>query len=115
LSLVEDPLLAIMAAAAPTNEQPLTPPADESSFQAVDNYSKMPDSPMADHCSMDELEAEQSDPELDVQTSHLVTHAKVYAIAEKYVCPRHPSLFPPICLIARPCTRGSFHLRPQML
>ena len=42
---------------------------------------------MANQFLVDEQEDEQSEPELDVQKAHLVTHAKVYAIAEKYVCP----------------------------
>lgn len=83
---VEDPLLATMAAASTT--PPLTPPVDEPTSQSL-NMLKVPDSPMADQFSMDELEEEQSEPELDVQKSHLITHAKVYAIAAKYVCPRH--------------------------
>jgi hypothetical protein len=65
---------------------PLTPPADEPEFQSLDASSKFPDTPMADESAFDELEGEQSAQELDVQNAHLVTHAKVYAIAEKYVC-----------------------------
>jgi len=84
LALVEDPLLATMAAA--NNTMPLTPPADEPSTQILDASSKMPDTPMANQFLVDEQEDEQSEPELDVQKAHLVTHAKVYAIAEKYVC-----------------------------
>lgn len=64
---------------------PLTPPADEATFQNLDAFSKFPDTPMADQFAIHELETEQSEPELDVQSVHLVTHAKVYAIAEKYV------------------------------
>jgi hypothetical protein len=84
LTLIEDPLLATMSAT--NHSMPLTPPADEPTFQNLDASSKMPDTPMADQFAFDELEGEQSEPELDVQTAHLVTHAKVYAIAEKYVC-----------------------------
>jgi hypothetical protein len=84
LTLVEDPLLATMSA---TNiSMPLTPPADEPEFQSLDASSKFPDTPMADESAFDELESEQSAQELDVRSAHLVTHAKVYAIAEKYVC-----------------------------
>jgi hypothetical protein len=85
LALIEDPLLATMSAT--NHSMPLTPPADEPMFQNLDASSKVPDTPMADQFAFDELEGEQSEPELDVQTAHLVTHAKVYAIAEKYVCP----------------------------
>jgi hypothetical protein len=84
-ALMEDPLLATMAAN--NNSMPLTPPPDESSFQNLDAFTKMPDTPMADQFAIDELESEQSEPALDFQSSHLVTHAKVYAIAEKYVSP----------------------------
>jgi hypothetical protein len=83
MALLEDPLLATMSAT--NNSMPLTPPADEPTFQNLDASSKLPDTPMADQFAFDELEGEQSEPELDVQTTHLVTHAKVYAIAEKYV------------------------------
>jgi hypothetical protein len=80
---VEDPLLALVAAA--NNSMPLTPPADEPMFQNMDASTKMPDTPMADHFfEDDDLESQQSETELDVETTHLVTHAKVYAIAEKY-------------------------------
>lgn len=82
LALVEDPLLATMAAA--NTSMPLTPPADEPTFQNLDAWSKMPDTPMADQFMVDQLESEQEEPTVDVQKSHLVTHAKVYAIAEKY-------------------------------
>jgi hypothetical protein len=64
---------------------PLTPPADEPVFQNLEASSKFPDTPMVDQFAIDELESEQSEPELDVRSAHLVTHAKVYAIAEKYV------------------------------
>jgi hypothetical protein len=84
-ALMEDPLLATMAAN--NDSMPLTPPPDESSFQNLDAFTKMPDTPMADQFAIDELESEQSEPALDFQSSHLVTHAKVYAIAEKYVSP----------------------------
>ncbi|KAF2023846.1 hypothetical protein EK21DRAFT_80020 [Setomelanomma holmii] len=81
-ALVEDPLLAIMAAANTT--MPLTPPAEEPAFQNFEtSSSKFPDTPMADQFEIDDLESEP-EPEVNPQKSHLVTHAKVYAIAEKY-------------------------------
>jgi hypothetical protein len=83
LALIEDPLLATMSAA--DFSMPLTPPADEPAFQNLDASSKLPDTPMADQFTIDELDAEQSELELDVPSAHLITHAKVYAIAEKYV------------------------------
>ncbi|OAL01026.1 hypothetical protein IQ06DRAFT_136133 [Phaeosphaeriaceae sp. SRC1lsM3a] len=82
LALIEDPLLATMSAA--NASMPLTPPADEPSFQNLDASSKVPDTPMADQFSTDELEGDEPEPELDAPSAHLVTHAKVYAIAEKY-------------------------------
>jgi hypothetical protein len=84
LAQVEDPLLALVAAA--SNSMPLTPPADDPMFQNLDASTKMPDTPMADQFfEDDDLESEQSETEFDIETTHLVTHAKVYAIAEKYV------------------------------
>lgn len=63
---------------------PLTPPADEPAFPSLDASTKVPDSPMDDHLAIDELELDElSEPQVDVQKPHLVTHAKVYAIAEK--------------------------------
>lgn len=82
LALVEDPLLATLAAA--NNSMPLTPPDDEPAFYNLDASTKMPDTPMDDQFAMNELETEQSEPESNTQKAHLVTHAKVYAIAEKY-------------------------------
>lgn len=84
-SFMEDPLLATMGGTSPPTALPLTPPADETTFSTVDSSSKLPDTPMVDQFSTDELEDELSEPEPDIQASHLVTHAKVYAIAEKYV------------------------------
>ena len=82
LAQVEDPLLALVAAA--NNSMPLTPPADEPIFQNLDASTKMPDTPMADQFfEDDDSESEQSEAEFDIETTHLVTHAKVYAIAEK--------------------------------
>jgi hypothetical protein len=104
---VEDPLLALVAAA--NNSMPLTPPADEPMFQNMDASTKMPDTPMADHFfEDDDLESQQSETELDVETTHLVTHAKVYAIAEKYVLPFVTVYFSAFCLNARRGLRGAF-------
>jgi hypothetical protein len=85
LNLEEDPLLALLAAT--NSSMPLTPPPDEPTFQNFDASTKMPDTPMADQFEDDDLESEQSEPELDTERTQLVTHAKVYAIAEKYVPP----------------------------
>lgn len=73
---------------------PLTPPAEESMFQPLDASLKLPDTPMAEQFAEDYVESVTLEPEVDVESAHLVTHAKVYAIAEKYV--------PPF-VIFRPC------------
>mgnify|MGYP003624094699 CR=1 FL=1 len=84
LALVEDPLLATMAAA--NSSMPLTPPADEPAYQNFESsYKFHSDTPMADQDAIDDLECEQPEPVANPQKAHLVTHAKVYAIAEKYV------------------------------
>ncbi|KAH7091556.1 hypothetical protein FB567DRAFT_277056 [Paraphoma chrysanthemicola] len=83
LALVEDPLLATMAAA--NTSMPLTPPADEATYQNFESsYKIRTDMPMVDQDEIDHIECEQSEPEASSQKAHLVTHAKVYAIAEKY-------------------------------
>jgi hypothetical protein len=105
LAYLEDPLLATMSAT--TNSMPLTPPADEPAIQSLDATSKLPDTPIADQFAFDELEGEQSEPELDVQNAHLVTHAKVYAIAEKYVYPFVIVCSSPFCR-PRSAARPSF-------
>jgi hypothetical protein len=80
LDPTEDPLLALVAAA-----MPLTPPPSEPTFPNVDAFAKMPATPMADQFLQDDdLESVHSEPESDIESSHLITHAKVYAIAEKY-------------------------------
>lgn len=66
---------------------PMTPPADEPSAQIFDVSNKLPDTPIADQHTEDYFESVQSEPEVDNEQAHLVTHAKVYAIAEKYVLP----------------------------
>ncbi|KAL1602227.1 hypothetical protein SLS59_004914 [Nothophoma quercina] len=63
---------------------PLTPPAEETLFQPLDASLKLPDTPIADQFTDDYIECVTMEPEVDVQSAHLVTHTKVYAIAEKY-------------------------------
>ncbi|EMD95154.1 hypothetical protein COCC4DRAFT_149313 [Bipolaris maydis ATCC 48331] len=76
----EDPLLALVAAAAP-----LTPPPNEPTFQNVDASAKLAATPMVDQLlEDDDLESVEFEPESEIQSAHLVAHAKVYAIAEKY-------------------------------
>jgi hypothetical protein len=89
--------MALVAAA--NNTMPLTPPPDQPMFQNLDAFIKMPDTPMADQFEDDDLESVLSDEELDVEMAHLVTHAKVYAIAEKYVPPVRHCLFSSFCMI----------------
>ncbi|CAO2654038.1 Nn.00g107710.m01.CDS01 [Neocucurbitaria sp. VM-36] len=82
LPAVEDPLLAQALAA--NMSMPMTPPADEPTAQIFDVSAKMADMPMVDQSVEDDLESVQSEPEVGNEKAHLVTHAKVYAIAEKY-------------------------------
>ena len=79
---MEDPLLAIAAANAATN--PLTPPDDGiNQFEMFDS-SKLPDTPIEDlYVEEDPFENAFADQVPDSTQPHLVTHAKVYAIAEK--------------------------------
>lgn len=87
LAMIEDPLLATMGSTFSTSD-PLTPPVDSpqpdsDSFDPESN--KRPDSPMADQCTEDPFNSISMEPQVDAeQKSHLITHAKVYAIAEKY-------------------------------
>jgi len=82
LAAVEDPLLA--TAMANTATPPLTPieaPADP--FEGLD--AKLPDTPMQDQLDEeDPFEATFAEQAPDSDAPHLTTHAKVYAIAEKY-------------------------------
>jgi hypothetical protein len=93
---------------------PLTPPADEPTFHNLDASTKLPDTPMADQFDFEDLECRQSETEPDAEKAHLVTHAKVYAIAEKYVC-FFVTLCPTLHLNMRPCFLFCFHLRPQIV
>jgi len=82
LALSADPLLAQATAA---NNAPITPPADGPAFQNFDLSSKLSDTPIAHQFEDDDVESVGSEPEPAIEKSHLVVHAKVYAIAEKYV------------------------------
>lgn len=82
LAFIDDPLLAQAAAA--NSSMPMTPPADEPAYRNLDAFSKVPDSPMDDQLVDDDIESVQAEPEPATEKAHLVTHAKVYAIAEKY-------------------------------
>lgn len=62
---------------------PMTPPADEPVHQPLYASTKVPDTPMADQFADEDNESVHSEPEMDTEKAHLVTHAKVYAIAEK--------------------------------
>ncbi|KAI8938190.1 hypothetical protein NX059_005854 [Plenodomus lindquistii] len=81
LALLEDPLLAQANA---TSNAPITPPADEPRFEDLELSSKIADMPTADRFADDDTDSVGSEPELDISKSHLITHAKMYAIAEKY-------------------------------
>lgn len=64
---------------------PLTPPADVPTFQSMDVSAKLPRTPMLNQSQADDYFVMQpSDPLVTFETPHLVSHAKVYAIAEKY-------------------------------
>lgn len=80
--MIEDPLLATASAA--NNSMPLTPPADELTFQSLNVSTKFPDSPVVDESAIEEAEHEHPNQTKDLENAHLVTHAKVYSIAEKY-------------------------------
>ncbi|KAH6644282.1 hypothetical protein C7974DRAFT_17914 [Boeremia exigua] len=79
LAFLDDPLLAQMSAASP-----LTPPAEDTVFRPIDATLKLPDTPMVEQFADDYNEYATMEPEVDVESAHLVIHAKVYAIAEKY-------------------------------
>ena len=66
---------------------------------------------MAEQFADDYMETVAMEPEVDVESAHLVTHAKVYAIAEKYVPPFVTFCLYTFCLIMRPGLPDSFHLR----
>ncbi|KAF1994640.1 hypothetical protein P154DRAFT_367263 [Amniculicola lignicola CBS 123094] len=92
LAMVEDPLMA-MAAAAGAADGPLTPPTEDATDEMdADASTKLPDTPMADQHDENPFDALTADAEADIEKPHLVTHAKVYAIAEKYGIPGLKSL-----------------------
>jgi hypothetical protein len=81
-ALIEDPLLALASAA--SAQGPPTPPADQISHHDAPHASaKLPDSPMADQFYDDIFDDLDAEPEFADEKPHLLTHAKVYAIAEK--------------------------------
>ncbi|KAF2868100.1 hypothetical protein BDV95DRAFT_157794 [Massariosphaeria phaeospora] len=82
LAMVEDPLLATAYAA--NMSTPMTPPDDQTNQFDTGGTSKLPDSPMADQFMEDPFESVNIETSVDVEKPYLVTHAKVYAIAEKY-------------------------------
>ncbi|KAF1978964.1 hypothetical protein BU23DRAFT_191678 [Bimuria novae-zelandiae CBS 107.79] len=85
LTLVEDPLLAMLSAATPAT--PLTEEAEHlqpDDQDALELPAKLPDTPMQDQFMDDPFDYVFTETKADDEQSHLVTHAKVYAIAEKY-------------------------------
>ncbi|KAF2703829.1 hypothetical protein K504DRAFT_507740 [Pleomassaria siparia CBS 279.74] len=93
LALVEDPLLAMMSAATTGS---LTPPNEpENYFEPRDDATgKRPLTPIEDEDMQDPFESYQKEAEAHVEKPHLVTHAKVYAIAENlYPFPSHALKF----------------------
>lgn len=80
LAAIEDPLLAMASA---TNTVPPTT-AQPDQQEVLDLSQKLPDTPMADQFTENPFDSIAAEPEADAENAHLVTHAKVYAIAEKY-------------------------------
>lgn len=79
--MIEDPLLAMLSAATPT--PPAVPQVEQPDNQDdLDSSAKLPDTPMQDQFT-DPFDYVYAEPKSDVEKPHLVTHAKVYAIAEK--------------------------------
>ncbi|KAF2264147.1 hypothetical protein CC78DRAFT_247632 [Lojkania enalia] len=91
LAMVEDPLLA-MASAANAMPNPLTPPDEQPNRFEADLSAKLPDMPVENLVEEDSFENMEAEPEANVENPHLVTHAKVYAIAERYGIPGLKSL-----------------------
>ncbi|KAH7112803.1 hypothetical protein B0J11DRAFT_446597 [Dendryphion nanum] len=92
LSMIEDPLLAMVTASTATGAL-VTPPAEEpSQFDSMDAPQKLPDTPMADQFEQNPFDGLQQEPEADVEKPHLMTHVAVYALGEKYGIPGLKSL-----------------------
>jgi len=74
-----------MMMSAQASDRPLTPPAEqENHFESFDASGKLPDTPTADQDTEDPFESYMTEAEAaHVEKPHLITHAKVYAIAEK--------------------------------
>lgn len=85
LAMAEDPLVAMMSAAAinPASEATAATNDQATLPDTRDTFKGLPDSPMEDQFAQDPFEGVQAEMETDVEKAHLVTHAKVYAIAEK--------------------------------
>lgn len=82
LALSADPLLAQATA---VNNAPMTPPADEpAAFQDLELTSKPFDMPIASEFEEEDVESVGSEPEPAMEKCHLIAHARVYAMAEKY-------------------------------
>lgn len=82
LALVEDPLLATAAASAGC-VNPLTPPDEQpNQFERMESM-KFPDTPMEYEVEEDPFDTAFAEQEPDNEKPYLITHAKVYAIAEK--------------------------------
>jgi len=83
LALVEDPLLATAASYPTAPQSPLTPPEASLSPMAFPGKTA-PEEAFIDDCNAEAADA-MSIPEQEpnLSQSHLLAHAKVYAIAEK--------------------------------
>ena len=78
---MEDPLVAMATAIAAQN--PLTPPDEQMNQVEANESAKLPDTPIEQELDEDPFETALAEPEPDAEKAHLITHAKVYAIAEK--------------------------------
>lgn len=92
LALAEDPLVAMMSAAIPSGHPMTLTDEPTNQFEVLDATGKLPDTPMADQDMEDPFNSCQTEAEAHVEKPHLVTHVKVYAIAEKYGIPGLKSL-----------------------
>lgn len=81
LALIEDPLLAMVSASSP-----LTPPPEQHvpRFTTLDASAKIPVTPSPEESIENPFENLPGESPTEIEKPHLIIHAKVYAIAEKY-------------------------------
>ncbi|KAF2014456.1 hypothetical protein BU24DRAFT_423391 [Aaosphaeria arxii CBS 175.79] len=101
LTLLEDPLLAIMAANT-VGAAPPSPPDEAQHIQfpsgtrssSINNTTstKLPDTPMEEPFDQNPFDGNADQPEESVEKANLLLHARVYALGEKYGIPGLKSL-----------------------